>query len=64
MNSSYIKLYEKLILPFANTVIDPWTMMVESIYTSIAEITMPASRCPNYLTFWAETVSFESVKQI
>ena len=38
----------------SNTVIDPRTMMVESLHTSIADCAMPRSWSPNYLTIWAD----------
>ena len=34
------------------TVVDPWTMMVKSIYTSIANCTMLRSWRSNYFTIW------------
>ena len=38
-NDMHIKIAE---ISFANTIIDPWTMMIESFDTPVANITMPS----------------------
>ena len=37
------KKYEKSIISFTNTIIDPWTMMIKPFNTSIAIIAMSTS---------------------
>jgi len=40
----------------SNTIINPWAMMIKSINTSIANITVSTSICSNYFTIWAKVM--------
>ena len=51
-------------IPSANTIIYPWTMMIKSFDTSIANITMPASFSPDYFTFGAKMIRIEFLNNV
>lgn len=41
-----------IMIPHSNTIIDPWAVMVKSVNTSLAYVTMSTSRSSNDFTFW------------
>lgn len=49
------KQYEEFVVEFANTVSNPWAMMIHSYYTSFADRTMMHSFLFDHITFKAIT---------
>jgi hypothetical protein len=43
-----------MVIASANTVIDPWTMMIKTLHASVANAAMPGSSSSDDLTVWAE----------
>lgn len=43
----------------ANTIVDPWTVMIESLNAFIAYVTMPAPLCSDDLTLRTQMVGIK-----
>ena len=56
-----IKVWE---VALSNAVVDPWAVVVKSVNTAIAEVTVSASRCPDDHALRAQTACFKLVKHL
>lgn len=49
---------------YPDAVVYPRAMMVEPVYTTIADVTVPRSGCPDNFTFGAKAVGLKLLKQL
>lgn len=47
---------------YANTIVNPWAVMVISFNTDIANGTMPGSTSPNHFAIWTQIGRVEFLK--
>ena len=51
-------------VPKPNTIVDPWTVMVEPLYAVLADGAVPATTCPNRQTVRAELSAVDVVQHV